>query len=185
MNKPLFCHVKTKLDEHVSEYIRNMNPKYSQWSPDLVAAKIQFYNQAHQDAMLDLDNGTIKEIADKLVEYEEQQKKDRYNRQHLSKTNVYQDIIKSYVTLKSNIPLNERKEDINFIAYYFSRKLDMITERFNVTREMAANGFSKNGPIKFGEFALFDYFLYCLCFVWPLFSLLVGLDHPYRCMDPI
>lgn len=156
MSKPPFCHVKTELDEHISEYIRNKNPKYSQWSPDLVAAKIQFYNQAHPDAMLDLDNGTIKEIADKLVEYEEQQRKDRYNRQHVSRTNVYQDIIKAYVTLKSNIPLNERKEDINFLAYYFSRKLDMITERFNVTREMAANGFSKNGQTKFGEFALFE-----------------------------
>ena len=156
MSRPTYCHIKTEVDGYISQYVRDKSFKYSSWNEDVVAAKIQFYNQAHPDDMLEVEIENISEIAEKLMAYEEQQRKVRYEGMHSDRTNVFQSTAKAIKTLKRRLNYQNRKDAVDFISYYFSRKLDVICNRYGVTREMAANGFTQNGRTRFGEFAIFE-----------------------------
>lgn len=156
MSRPAYCHIKTDIDGYISEYVRNKSDKYSSWNIDVVAAKIQFYNQAHPDEPLKLEIENVSEAAEKLISYEEQQRKLRYDGAHADKTDVYQSTAKALKYLKRRLDQQDRTDAVDFLTYYFSRKLDIICNRYGVTREMAANGFSQNGKTRFGEFAIFE-----------------------------
>lgn len=154
------CYVKTQDDELVSQYVKGKSNIYSGWSPNIVVAKRQYYDEKHPDNTLDLNIENISEVAEKLIAFEEQQRKERYDAVYGKKgSELYQEFAKQFRKLKEKTRRNQklRTESVDYITYLFSRGVDNIVNRNpKVTREMATNGYKQNGQTRFGEAYIFE-----------------------------
>lgn len=150
-----YCHYNNELDKQVCAICNDSpNALFNYWDEDLVGFKIQQYNNQHPDDNLDkIDD--VETIAKKLMSWEIASRKMRFAHQH-SKKRSFTQLIRNFKELIQYKTNAEISEDVDFVWYKFTKKVDGFAKRYGVTREQVCNGFKRNNIKLCGEFNIFE-----------------------------